>query len=70
MTTETPALDERIQRMRKLRGKASRLKLDLHDLAEDLPTDWEKIPELAEQTHAVHAELAALEAELKVEGLL
>jgi hypothetical protein len=25
--------------------------MDLHDLAEDLPKDWEKIPEVAQRVH-------------------
>ncbi len=67
MTTDKPT-DERVVRLRKLTGRASRLKLDLHDLAEDLPSNWDQIPELAERTHAAYAEIAALEAELNGKG--
>ncbi|MGY6217661.1 CCE_0567 family metalloprotein [Methylolobus aquaticus] len=37
-------------KLKKLNAQATALKMDLHDLAEDLPTGWEKIPELAQKT--------------------
>lgn len=46
--------------LRKVRFSASQLKLDLHDLAEDLPLDWERIPEVAARTHAAYARIAEL----------
>lgn len=55
-------------RLRKVVGKASRLKLDLHDLAEDLPSNWEQIPELAGRTFDAYAEIASLQAELAARG--
>ena len=45
----------------KLKMRAVKLKLELHDLSEDLPVGWEKIPEVAARCHAVHQELAALQ---------
>ena len=32
---------------RKLNAKATQAKMDLHDLSEELPTNWERIPEVA-----------------------
>jgi hypothetical protein len=61
------AHDEVTLRLRKLAGKASRLKLDLHDLAEDLPTDWERIPELAARTYEAYAEIDRLQQQLAEE---
>lgn len=46
--------------LRTLTFSAGQLKLDLHDLAEDLPLDWERIPEVAERTHAAYARIAEL----------
>jgi hypothetical protein len=43
--------------VKKLNQQATALKLDLHDLAEDLPTGWENIPALAEKTYNAHAAL-------------
>ena len=38
-------------KMKKLNAQATALKMDLHDLAEDLPTGWEKIPEVAQKAY-------------------
>jgi len=46
--------------LRNLNFSAGQLKLDLHDLAEDLPLDWERIPEVAQRTHAAYARIAEL----------
>jgi hypothetical protein len=43
--------------VKKLNQQATALKLELHDLAEDLPTGWEKIPQLAILTYGTHAAL-------------
>jgi hypothetical protein len=46
----------------KLKLKAVNLKLELHDLSEDLPLGWETIPDVAARCHAVYQELASLQA--------
>ena len=51
--------------LKKLSAKATAAKMDLHDLSEELPIDWERIPEVAAKAHAVFAELTAKRAELK-----
>ncbi len=51
--------------LKKLSAKATSAKMDLHDLSEELPKDWERIPEVASRVHAVFAELTAKRAELK-----
>lgn len=56
--------DELQMRLRKENSRASRLKLDLHDLAEDLPDGWERIPEVAAQTHEAYQEVQRLAAAL------
>lgn len=43
--------------VKKLNAQATTLKMNLHDLAEDLPIGWEKIPELAEQTYQTYKNL-------------
>lgn len=50
--------------LRNLSFTAGQLKLDLHDLAEDLPLDWERIPEVAERTHAAYARIAELREQI------
>jgi hypothetical protein len=47
-------------KLKKLNAQATGLKMDLHDLAEDLPTGWERIRELAEKTYQAHLDLNEL----------
>ena len=42
---------------RKLNAKATQAKMDLHDLSEELPTNWERILEVAQRAHDAHAAL-------------
>ena len=49
---------------RKLNAKATQAKMDLHDLSEELPTNWEKILEVAQAAHDAHATLMALRKQL------
>ncbi|WP_131747195.1 CCE_0567 family metalloprotein [Frankia sp. Cppng1_Ct_nod] len=51
-------------RLKKLNSLATRLKLDLHDLAEDLPVGWEQILETATATYNAYVEIHRLEAQL------
>jgi len=49
---------ERLQaEVKKLNARATQAKMDLHDLSEELPRDWERIPEVARHAHEVHAAL-------------
>lgn len=36
--------------IKKLSAKAINMKMNLHDLSEDLPTNWHTIPAVAEET--------------------
>jgi len=49
---------------RKLNAKATQAKMDLHDLSEELPTNWEKILEVAQVAHDAHAALMAVRKQL------
>lgn len=49
--------DELKTRLKKLSARATQAKMDLHDLSEELPTDWEKILEIAQRCHDAHAAL-------------
>ncbi|MET0390010.1 MAG: CCE_0567 family metalloprotein [Polyangiales bacterium] len=51
--------------VRKLSAKAMSLKMDLHDLSEELPVNWQSIMEVAQRTYDVFAELEKKRAELK-----
>ena len=46
--------DELKLRLKKLNARATQAKMDLHDLSEELPTHWEKIPEVAQRCFDAH----------------
>jgi hypothetical protein len=65
-TVPTPeAIAELKKKVRKLNTKASQMKMDLHDIAEGLPEDLDKLPETAAQTYEIFCELDRLKKELK-----
>lgn len=43
--------------IKRLNARATQAKMDLHDLSEELPTNWERIPEVAKVAHDAHAAL-------------
>ncbi len=45
--------------LKKLNARATQSKMDLHDLSEELPTNWERILEVARVAHEAHAKLMA-----------
>lgn len=53
----TPDIDTLKAEIRKLNAKATQAKMDLHDLSEELPTNWERIPEVARIAFEAHAAL-------------
>lgn len=50
--------------VKKLNAKATQAKMDLHDLSEELPTNWQKILEVAQVAYDAHAALVAARARL------
>ena len=52
-------LDALKAQVRKLNAKATQAKMDLHDLSEELPTNWERILDVAQVAHDAHAALMA-----------
>lgn len=45
--------------IKKLSSRATKAKMDLHDLAEDLPIGWEKIPDVAQEAYEAYRDLIA-----------
>ena len=43
--------------LKKLNARATQAKMDLHDLSEELPTNWERILEVAQAAHEAHRAL-------------
>jgi hypothetical protein len=68
LTTEIPtkeAIEELKTKIKRLNTQAGQMKMDLHDLAEGLPTDFEKLPEEAAKTYEVYKQLDTLKKQLK-----
>lgn len=63
--TDMEALKSEIK---KTNGLATALKMDLHDLSEELPQGWEKIPEVAQKTFEAYQKLFALKKALAEQG--
>ncbi len=64
--TPTPeAVEELKSKIKKLNSKAGQMKMDLHDLAEGLPTDWEKLLEEAAKVYDTYRQLAEMKQQLK-----
>ncbi|MEM8836617.1 MAG: CCE_0567 family metalloprotein [Pseudomonadota bacterium] len=59
------SVEELEKHVKKLSMRSTTAKMNLHDLSEELPTDWEKIPEIATETFEVFKELAAARKSLK-----
>ncbi|WP_241251615.1 CCE_0567 family metalloprotein [Candidatus Protofrankia californiensis] len=62
--TTPDEIPEMRTKLKKLNSLATRLKLDLHDLAEDLPIGWERILETATSTYNAYVEIHQIEREL------
>ena len=54
MTDDVEALKASLK---KLNARATQAKMDLHDLSEELPTNWEQILVVAQRCHDAHAAL-------------
>jgi hypothetical protein len=50
--------------VKKLNARATQAKMDLHDLSEELPTNWQRIPEVARIAFDAHAALVEARARL------
>ena len=61
MNTLSP--DELKARLKKLSAQATQAKMDLHDLSEELPINWESILEVAQRCYDAHAALIAARKE-------
>ena len=59
------ALADLKKRVKRLNSKAGQMKMDLHDLAEGLPTDYETLIEEATKTYDIYRQLDELRQQLK-----
>lgn len=61
-------LDTLKLRVKKLNAQATQAKMDLHDLSEELPLNWERVPEVAQRAFDAYRELVAARAALAAAG--
>ena len=54
--------------IKKLSLQAVQAKMDLHDLSEELPANWERIPEVAQKTYQIYENLIAARQQLAALG--
>ncbi|MFA5985621.1 MAG: CCE_0567 family metalloprotein [Methylococcaceae bacterium] len=68
--TETTAVanDDMKAKLKKLNAQATALKMDLHDLAEDLPTGWERIREVSEKAYQAYLDLNEIRTQMAETG--
>ncbi|MEO1132962.1 MAG: CCE_0567 family metalloprotein [Cyanobacteria bacterium J06639_1] len=64
VAAEPLSIEELKLKIRKLNSKAGQKKMDLHDIAEGLPTDLDLLPEVAARTYALYCELRELRQQL------
>lgn len=65
MVQTTSTFTEITIKIKRLNSKAGQMKMDLHDLAEGLPTDYEQLIEVATATYQIFQELDQLKQQLK-----
>ncbi|MEB3216750.1 MAG: CCE_0567 family metalloprotein [Nostocales cyanobacterium 94392] len=63
-TTNTN-IEELKTKIKRLNSKAGQMKMDLHDLAEGLPTDYENLMDVAEATYKIYSQLNELKQQVK-----
>ncbi len=65
-TTVTQSIEELKAQIKRFNSKAGQLKMDLHDLAEGLPTNYEQILDLTAKTYKVYRQLAEMKQSLTI----
>lgn len=63
-TTDPITIDALQTQIKRLNSKAGQLKMDLHDIAEGLPTDLDLLPDVAARTYEIYCQLRDLRAQL------
>jgi hypothetical protein len=59
------SIDELQMKIKRLNSKAGQMKMDLHDLAEGLPTDYQQLMDVAASTYEIYHQLDELKKQLK-----
>ena len=64
-TVENLSVEELKNQIRRLNSKAGQMKMDLHDLAEGLPTNYEQLMTVASQTYDIFHQIDCLKKQLR-----
>jgi hypothetical protein len=64
-TTATANIEELKTQIKRLNSKAGQMKMDLHDLAEGLPTDYQNLVEVATATYEIFRQIDSLKTQVK-----
>ncbi len=65
LASENLTIDELKVQIKRLNSKAGQMKMDLHDLAEGLPTNYGQLMEVAQQTYDIFHMIDDLKKQLK-----
>lgn len=65
MTTTIQNIDGLKAQIKKLNSKAGQMKMDLHDLAEGLPTNFQQLMDVAAETYEIYRQLDEMKQQLK-----
>lgn len=60
------SIEDLKNQIKRLNSKAGQMKMDLHDLAEGLPTDYEKLMDVAAETYEIYRQLNEMRQQLKI----
>ncbi|PSB48215.1 hypothetical protein C7B80_06995 [Cyanosarcina cf. burmensis CCALA 770] len=63
-TAVNPDINELKTQLKKLNSKAGQMKMDLHDLAEGLPTNYNQLMDVAGQTYEIYRQIDKLKQQL------
>lgn len=65
LTNQIAAIEDLKMQIKRLNSKAGQMKMDLHDLAEGLPTDYQQLMDVAAQTYEIFHKLDEMKKQLK-----
>ena len=69
MTAENISVEELRNQIRRLNSKAGQMKMDLHDLAEGLPANYQQLIAVASETYEIFHRIDCLKKQLlQLEG--
>jgi hypothetical protein len=61
---EETSVEELKTKIKRLNSKAGQMKMDLHDLAEGLPTDYKTLMDVAASTYEIYRQLDELKQQV------